>query len=318
MRKMRQYLMQICIAICLFISLFIFMTMRLDDNDKNKIKIGVTYMTMNNTFYEAITQEIEKVVNENNDILYVRDPALNETKQIQQINDFIDLQIDYLIINPVNSTEIVPVLKKVKEEGIKIIVVDAPIDDEDVADCTIVSDNYGAGVACAQNMMAHLAKANIVLLEHNSVISAVDRINGFLDTIQDYPQYQVVASADCLGQTEIALPKMREIIAKNKDFQVVMTLNDPSALGALAALEESQMNDVLVYGVDGSPDMKRLIKSSQNAQATASQSPTSMGKEAILTVYKIENHEEYEKEIIIPVSMIEKANIDDYALSGWQ
>jgi len=290
----------------------------MNSDDKNKIKIGVTYMTMNNTFYEVITNEIKKVVNEKNDILYIRDPALNVEKQIQQINDFIDLDIDYLIINPVDSTKIALTLKKVKKQGIKIIVVDAPISDDEIADCTIVSDNYDAGVQCAKNMMAHLDKANIVLLEHNSVISAIDRINGFLDTIKDNPRYKVIDRADCLGQTEIALPKMREIIAKNRNFQVVMSLNDPSALGALAALEESGMNNVFVYGVDGSPDMKKLISSSNNAQATASQSPISMGQEAINIVYKMKNQEKYEKQIIIPVIMIEKSNIDHYSLSGWQ
>lgn len=318
MKRIKHSIMQICIIVCLFISIFIFITIHLDNDDRNKIKIGVTYMTMNNTFYEAITHEIEKVVNENNDILYIRDPALNETKQIQQINDFIDLEIDYLIINPVDSTKVASTLKKVKSQGIKIIVVDAPINDENIADCTIVSDNYNAGVQCAKNMMSHLDQANIVLLEHNSVISAVDRINGFLDTIKDYPQYKVIDKADCLGQTELALPKMREIIAKNGNFQVVMALNDPSALGALAALDESKMENVFVYGVDGSPDMKRLIKSSYNAWATASQSPTSMGQEAIRVVYKMNNNEVYKKKIIIPVSMIEKSNIDDYSLSGWQ
>lgn len=318
MKKIRQNFMLICIIICLFISMFIFITMGFDNSDRNKIKIGVTYMTMNNTFYEAITNEIEKVAKEKDDILYIRDPALNVEKQIQQINDFIDLEIEYLIINPVDSTKIASTLKKVKEQGIKIIVVDAPLDDEDLADCTIVSDNYDAGVQCAQNMMANLDKANIVLLEHNSVISAVDRINGFLDTIKDNPNYKIINRADCLGQTELALPKMREIIKKNRNFQVVMALNDPSALGALAALEESNMNNVLVYGVDGSPDMKKLIKMSHNAWATASQSPTLMGQEAIDIVYKIENNEKYEKQIIIPVSMIEKNNIDNYTLSGWQ
>lgn len=318
MKKIRQYLMHICVIICLFISTFIFMTMHFENTDRNKIKIGVTYMTMNNTFYEAITHEIEKVVNEKDDILYIRDPALNEEKQIQQINDFIDLEIDYLIINPVDSTKISKTLNKVKEHGIKIIVVDAPLEDQSVADCTIVSDNYNAGVQCAKNMMAQLDEANIVLLEHQSVISAVDRINGFLDTIKDNPHYKVINRADCLGQTEIALPKMREMIRQNNNFQVVMALNDPSALGALAALEESHMNNILVYGVDGSPDMKKLIQSSQNAWATASQSPTLMGQKAIETVYKMKKHEKYEKQIIIPVSMIEKNNINDYSLSGWQ
>lgn len=317
MKKVQQYFMQICICICLIIAMFVFSKIQFNSN-KNQVKIGVTYMTMNNTFYQAITNEIEKVVNQENDLLYIRDPALNEEKQIEQIDDFIRLKIDYLIINPVNSSNIKEALKKAKYEGIKVIVVDAPLEDKELADCTIVSDNYDAGVQCAKHMMSRLDSAKIVLLEHRSVISAVDRIQGFLDTIKDYPQYQVVARGDCLGQTEIALPKMREIINKKIDFNVVMALNDPSALGALAALEEGHLNNVLVYGVDGSPEMKKLIRSFDNAMATASQSPTAMGQKAIQVVYDMEKNKDYQKEIIIPVTMIEKSNIDNYTISGWQ
>ena len=317
MTKMKQYILQICICLCLAVALSLYCTIQFD-HDGKQIKIGVTYMTMNNTFYQVITNEIEKAVNEKNDILYVRDPALNETKQIEQINDFIKMKIDYLIINPVNSSHIEAALQNAKAEGIRIIVIDAPLQNEELADCTIVSNNYDAGVQCARHMMSHLKQAHIVLLEHNSVNSAVDRIQGFLDTIEDYPQYQVINRADCLGQTEIALPKMREMIAADDNFQVVMALNDPSALGALAALEESHLNQVLVYGVDGSPDMKKLISSSDSAMATASQSPIEMGKKAIEVVYQMKNKKDYQKEIIIPVSMIEKSNIDEYTISGWQ
>lgn len=128
----------------------------------------------------------------------------------------------------------------------------------------------------------------------------------------------MIAREDCLGQTELALPVMRKVISKTKDFQVVMALNDPSALGALAALEEGHLHHVSVYGVDGSPDMKKLIKNSQNVRATASQSPTSMGKEAIKVIYKMRNNKKYDKQIIIPVTMIDRNNIDHYTLSGWQ
>ena len=49
---------------------------------------------------------------------------------------------------------------------------------------TIVSDNYKAGVLCAKEMMKQKDHANIVLLTHNAARSAVDRINGFTDTIK--------------------------------------------------------------------------------------------------------------------------------------
>ena len=44
-------------------------------NTQNRI-FGVTYMTMNNPFYEVINNEIEKVVNQSGDHLMTLDPAL--------------------------------------------------------------------------------------------------------------------------------------------------------------------------------------------------------------------------------------------------
>ena len=289
------------------------------ENNTHQIKFGATYMTMNNTFYKAVNNEIENVINDHGDILYTRDPALDAKKQEEQINDLIDLGIDVLIVNPVESSTINKTLKKVKKAGIKIIVVDAPISDDQIADCTVVSDNYDAGVQCAKDMMQRFDHARIVLLEHQNVLSAVDRINGFKDTVSTNENYQIVGSADCLGQTEIALPALNKIIHQGIDFDIIFCLNDPAALGALAAVKENTMNhDVYIYGVDGSPNIKKLMGETKEIMATASQSPTSLGKESIQVAYKIIHKEKYTHSIIVPTQLITKENIKDFDTTGWQ
>ena len=53
---------------------------------------------------------------------------------------------------------------------------------------------------------------------------------------------------------------MEKVLNKTKDIDVVMALNDPSAMGAMAALDaEHMLSDVLVYGADGSPEAKTMI-----------------------------------------------------------
>ena len=96
-------------------------------SNSSRIKIGATYMTMNNDFYKVLNNEIEKVVKENNDILYTRDPALDVDKQKQQIDSFIQKEVDIIIINPVsaNSPKLIKALKDAKKDGIKIVVVDS-------------------------------------------------------------------------------------------------------------------------------------------------------------------------------------------------
>lgn len=44
---------------------------------RQPVKIGATYMTMNNTFYTVINDEIRKRTDDNGDVLKTLDPALS-------------------------------------------------------------------------------------------------------------------------------------------------------------------------------------------------------------------------------------------------
>lgn len=284
---------------------------------KHKI-FGVSYMTMNNPFYKIINNEILKVVEKNNDTLITLDPELDVDKQNEQIYKFIDQKVDGIFINPIDFEQIEPALQAAKRANIPVIIIDAPVSDESLVNCTIVSDNYDAGVQCAKDMMERLDSANIVLLKHTTAKSAKERIEGFLSVIDNNEKYKVINEAECDGQLEIAMPKMQEIIEETPDIDVVMALNDPSALGALAALEKNNKNDVMVYGIDGTPEIKALIGRNQMIVGTVAQSPIKMGQIAVENMYNILNGKKVEKNIIIPISLINKENLFKYDEDRWQ
>lgn len=284
---------------------------------KHKI-FGVSYMTMNNPFYKIINNEILKVVEKNNDTLITLDPELDVDKQNEQIYKFIDAKVDGIFINPIDFEQIEPALQAAKRANIPVIIIDAPVSDESLVNCTIVSDNYDAGVQCAKDMMERLDSANIVLLKHTTAKSAKERIEGFLSVIDNNEKYKVINEVECDGQLEIAMPKMQEIIEETPDIDVVMALNDPSALGALAALEKNNKNDVMVYGIDGTPEIKALIGRNQMIVGTVAQSPIKMGQIAVENMYNILNGKKVEKNIIIPISLINKENLFKYDEDRWQ
>lgn len=284
---------------------------------KHKV-FGVSYMTMNNPFYKIINNEILKVVEKNNDTLITLDPELDVDKQNEQIYKFIDQKVDGIFINPIDFEQIEPALQAAKRANIPVIIIDAPVSDESLVNCTIVSDNYDAGVQCAKDMMERLDSANIVLLKHTTAKSAKERIEGFLSVIDNNEKYKVINEAECDGQLEIAMPKMQEIIEETPDIDVVMALNDPSALGALAALEKNNKNDVMVYGIDGTPEIKALIGRNQMIVGTVVQSPIKMGQIAVENMYNILNGKKIEKNIIIPISLINKENLFKYDEDRWQ
>lgn len=279
---------------------------------------GVTYMTMNNPFYPVLHNELIKSVEGNGDTLILRDPLLDDQKQIEQVEEFIERKVDGIFINPVNSQTIVPVLKKAADQGIPVIVVDCPVDESAGAITQIYSDNYNAGVLCAQDLVENHKGGNILLLKHSDAVSASQRIAGFTDTIKAHPEFAIVNERECYGQTEQAMPVVLDMLEETPDADFIMCLNDPSAIGAVAALEYLEREDIKVYGVDGMPEFKSLLASASSAEGTAVQSPYTMARQSAKSMYDYFEGKRVEKEIIIPVEFLNRRNADKNDLRSWQ
>ena len=281
-------------------------------------KFGATYMTMNNPFYEIMDDEIRNALEANGDMLLTRDPALDVEKQISQIQEFVKLKVSAIFINPVDWKAITPALEVAKNAGIPVIVIDSDVYDESLVRCTVISDNYRAGVLCAQHLMKTRESARILLLTHSVAKSGIDRIQGFKDTLAGHPQYQILDEADCLGQLEIAMPETENLLEKHPDTDVIMCLNDLAGMGSMAALKEKGMDgQVSVYGVDGSPDGKGMIAEGIMT-ATAAQFPRKIGREAADAIYRIFDGKTVPERILVQTELVTKENLEEYGADGWQ
>lgn len=288
-------------------------------NSREPRKIGASYMTYNNTFYSVVNEEISKAVKEHGDQLITLDPAMSLKKQKEQLQYLMDQQVDALVITPVDYEGLKDLLKVAYKKRIPVIIVDTEVKQNKYVTYSIVSDNYDAGVQCAKDMMSKLDHANVVLLQHSTTRSGYLRIKGFEDTIKSSSNYKVVKRIECEGQLEVAMPKMESFIEEGIDFEVVMCLNDPSAMGAMAALSSNNMlKDKYVYGIDGTPEAKEMVVEGKMA-ATVAQSPKTFGKKAGEVIYKLFSQEKIKnKNEVSPVQIITKDNVQDYSTEGWQ
>jgi len=285
---------------------------------ESRKKFGATYMTTNSRYFEIINDEIRSVIESNGDVLITRDAALDKDKQIEQIYEFINLKVKAIFINPVDWKEIKPALMAAKKANIPVIVVDSPVYDNDLVSCTVISDNYNAGVQCANYLMKLKKSADILIIEHSEAKSGIDRIDGFVNTIKNSKSYKIIAEGESEGQLEKAMPVVDKLIKLYPNVNVIMALNDPSALGALAALKENGLlGKIMVFGVDGSPEAKTMIDNGFMT-ATSAQFPNKMGHMAAEKAYDILNGKKVEHEVIVPVTLITKENVLQYGISGWK
>lgn len=314
--KWRRLLLALCSVV---LTVWLCLTLGVwGDKQEQPLRIGATYMTMNNPFYSVIDEELRLMIESRGDILLTRDPALDQNKQNDQIHELLSNGIDLLVINPVDFQQILPALEEARQANVPVVIVDSQVSDPALVACTIASDNYGAGVLCAEHLMQTRDSARIALLEHPAAQSAVDRIQGFCDTIADHPQYQIAGRANSDGQLELAMPALNSLLDADPTIDVVMALNDPTALGAMAALEERNLLDrTQVYGVDGAPEAKNMIFEGVMT-ATVAQSPIEIGQETAQVIYQILAGEPHDTEIIVPVKLITIDNVNQFGSDGWQ
>ncbi len=281
-------------------------------------KFGATYMTMNNPFFEVINETIRSTVESNGDILITRDPALDADRQSQQIYELIDEGVEAIFIAPVDFEKIIPAIEYGKEKGVKIIFVDTEIYDESLADCIVVSDNYHAGVICAEYLLNKKAEGRVLIFEHPTTKSSNDRVEGFVNTIMENGNFEIVDRLNSAGQLEIAMPLMIEELKKGTEFDIVFSINDVGALGVMAALKDyGRLDGISVLGVDGAPEAKSMIKE-RIMLATAAQYPSEIGQNAVDQLYNMIEGREVQKKIKVPVNLVSIENIDEFSTKGWQ
>ncbi len=279
---------------------------------------GATYMTLNNPYFRILNDSIKEVIEANGDILITRDAVQDPDKQNQQIREMIKEDVKVIFLNPVDSNKISDALAECKKAGVVVINVDTLVAEDEYVVSMIESDNYNAGVLCARDMMKKKPAAKIVILDSPGTDAIVKRVRGFKDSIASYPEYEIVYKQSGRAELEISMDVMRRILDMRIDFDVVFCGNDPTALGALAALQQKRITkDVLIYGVDGSPDVKSMIKDGEIV-GTAAQSPKTLGLTAAETAYYYLSGKPVQKHIQIPGPLITKENLHKFEIDEWQ
>jgi len=279
-------------------------------------KLGYTCMDGTNPFFVALEGAIREVVEANGDELISLDPQNSNEKQLNLIEDMISQGVVAMFVNPVDRDGIIPGLDKLKEAGIPMFGFDTEVADMSYLVTYAGSDNYNAGKVCGEDLVAKCPDGGpIIVLDSPTMQSVVDRTNGFLDAIEGHG-FEVVAQIDCMGNQEQGNLNGSDALTAHPDAVAIFGGNDPTALGAAAAAEAAQ-SSALIYGVDGSPDIKALIAEGK-VTGTGAQSPISIGKTIAELYYKWKAGETVEERYPIETFMINSDNIADYNNGGWQ
>lgn len=290
-----------------------------EEEEEEKYTFGFSGITMDNPYFITLESSIRQELEAGGHTLITKDPKKDSNLQLEQIQDMIEQGIDAIFLTPVDWKEITPALELLEDAGIKIINVDTQVYEFDYVDAYIGSDNENAGVLCGKDLIERLPDGGkVLILECPTMNSINDRIKGFEKTIAE-KGFEVVGRSNTQGDLNTALSAAEQLLAEHPDVSAIMCGNDPVALGALVAANTAQLKNIYIYGVDGSPEVKKeLAKENSLIAATGGQSPIEMGKESVKTALKIMNGEKYERVVYEETFLINKENLEMYGVDGWQ
>lgn len=236
-----------------------------EELDTSELSFAFCTNTLNNTFQSSMDEKFNELCKEAGISYTCLDPDYDLNTQLSQLSDVANSGYDAVFIIPVDSAGITSGLAEISEAGIPIFNVDTAVieDDIDAFVTQFVGTNaYMAGQLVGEQMAKDYPDGgDIAILDFPSNESCVDRVNGFLDGLGDAKdKFNIVAQQDGEAALDASLSLAEDIITANPDMDAFFCINDPSALGAAAAIKAANMTGKIgVYSIDASPDGKQAL-----------------------------------------------------------
>jgi ribose transport system substrate-binding protein len=234
--------------------------------------------------------------------------------QIRLIADLIERgDIDGLVVAPLDSDRLAPVVNKAIAAGIPTLAMDTAVNSDQLL-TFVTFDNFAAGQIIGKWVVEQLGgRGKVTILEGPSdQQNAVDRRNGFLAGLQG-GDIDVLDTQSGDWEIEPAQEITTAWLQKYADIDVILAANDDMALGAAQAIAEAHRQGIIVTGFDATDAGLAAIEAGQVA-ATIDQAPGKQARLAIqLLLRHLETGETFPSIIFLPeIPLVTPENVGDY------
>jgi fructose transport system substrate-binding protein len=256
-----------------------------------EVTVGLITKQETNPFWVTMRDAAEDTAGEDNVKLLTATGKsdVDTASQAKALADMTKRGAKGILIAPTSSTALVPAIEKARRAGVTVIAVDTPTRPESAVDAIYATNNVQAG-----ELIGRYAKAKaeedgfepkIAMLDLAPGISSGEqRHDGFLKGfgIGDRDP-EIVGSVDTQGDEAKAKAGMTQLLEKDSGINVVYTVNEPAAFGAIAALKAAGRaeGDVIVVSVDGGCKAIKDGVRPGDIDATAQQYPQNMAREGV-------------------------------------
>lgn len=235
-------------------------------------------------------------------------------RQIKDIESLIEKKVDIIIVSPIKSVPLTPVIEKATSNGIITIIVDRKIEGDNYtaylgADNIEVGRNAGKYIISNTNTSKEINIVEIKGLKGSS--PAYERSLGFRQMISNYSSINVVGSIDANWERDSVKEPFKNILEQGVEIDYVFAHNDRMALSAWEVARNAGLEDQIKFiGVDGLNSPNGGIQLVDDGILNATIFYPTGGNEAIKLAVNLYNKQAVPKNNILNTIVIDKLNAD--------
>lgn len=276
-----------------------------------KIKIAMSFQEMKNQYFVVMAEAFEEAGRSIGAETFTADAGHDVVKQISDVEDLLQRDIDILIINPTDSSGIRNAVVAAKERGVVVVAVDAQA--EGGIDSFVGSKNFDAGYLAGEHLARTLnGSGEVAILDGIPVVPILERVRGFREAMSKYPNIRIVALQNGRQERDYALTVAENMIQANPNLKGIFSVNDEGSLGVLRAIQSSG-KDIKLVSVDGNPEAVEAIQNGNIFIGTAAQFPRDQVRVGVGIALAKYLGAHVPAEIPIDVELITKENAEGFS-----
>lgn len=271
--------------------------------------IGVSLLTRAHVFYRDLEDGLRAGAAEHGYELLVNAAEWDASRQIAQLEDFITQDVDAIVVCPVDSSGIGAGIRSANRARVPVFTADIASFDGDVVS-HIASDNLAGGRLAGQYLARLLdGRGKVAIINQPIVTSTLDRVQGFRNVLQEYPEIEVVADVDGHGVRDRALQAASDVLQGNPELDGIFAINDDSAMGALDAVEDFGRDGIVIVGYDATPPAREAIRQGRALKADVVQHPFEIGRRTIDTIARYFAGEDVPEVVPVEVGIVDLGSL---------
>lgn len=284
---------------------------------KPKATIGVSLLTLTNPFFRDLGEAMKAEAAKHGMEVIVTSGEFDAAKQRNQVADFIVKRVDAIVLSPCDSKAVGTAILEANKAGIPVFTADiAAIAPGAKVVSHVATDNLGGGRLAAQALIEAVGgKGKVAIMDHPEVESVMLRTKGFEEELARQKRekgvtIELVAKLPGGAAKDKSFKAAEDMLQAHPDLQGIFAINDPSALGVVAALEKAgQLSRVRVVGFDGMPEGKEAIRAGR-IYADPIQFPDRIGRKAVQNIVDYLAGKDVPPETLIPTQLYRKADAE--------